>query len=332
MKKRIVAVRRLHAEHLKQLEGKFHVDYFPHLDDDNLDEYHAAVARAHGLIGGKLSVTPALLDAAPHLEVVATISVGYDNFPVDDMSRRGIVLCNTPDVLTETTADTGFALIMATARRVPELDRFVREGQWQAHVDEAQFGRDVHGKTLGMVGMGRIGAAVARRGALGFGMPVIYSNASPKPVLDAELGARCCSFEELLACADIVCVTVPLTDSTRHLIGADAFRQMKRSAIFVNIARGPVVDEAAMITALQEGEIAGAGLDVFEQEPLPATSPLLALPQVVLLPHIGSATHETRAAMAQLAVDNIVLALQGQAPPNGVNFEALAMTPAREQP
>lgn len=331
MKKRIVAVRRLHAEHLKQLEGMFHVDYFPHLDEGNLDAYHAALAHAHGLIGGKLSVTPALLDGAPNLEVVATISVGYDNFPVDEMSRRGIVLCNTPDVLTETTADTGFALIMATVRRVPELDRFVREGQWQAHVEEAQFGRDVHGKTLGMVGMGRIGAAVARRGALGFGMPVIYSNASPKPALNAELGARCCSFEALLACADVVCVTVPLTDSTRHLIDADAFRQMKRSAIFVNIARGPVVDEAAMITALQQGDIAGAGLDVFEQEPLPSSSPLLALPQVVLLPHIGSATHETRSAMAQLAVDNLALALQGERPPNAVNPDAFSMTSAQEK-
>lgn len=328
MKKRIVAVRRMHSEHLQQLENKFHVDYFPHLDECNIDEYYTALSRAHGLIGGKLSVSPALLDGAPDLEVVATISVGYDNFPVDEMSRRGIVLCNTPDVLTETTADTGFALIMATARRVPELDRFVREGQWQSHVDEAKFGRDVHGKTLGMVGMGRIGAAVARRGALGFGMPVIYSNASPKPVLDAELGARCCTYEELLASADVVCVTVPLTDTTWHLIGADAFRQMKRSAIFVNIARGPVVDEAAMITALQQGDIAGAGLDVFEHEPLPTSSPLMALPQVVLLPHIGSATHETRAAMAQLAVDNLLLGLQEQLPPNAVNPSAFYTTSA----
>ncbi|MBD3894537.1 D-glycerate dehydrogenase [Halomonas sp. ML-15] len=331
MRKRVVAVRRLHAEHLKQLERLFHVDYFPSLGEDNVEKYYDALAQAHGLIGGKLSVTPGLLDGAPNLEVVATISVGYDNFPVDEMSRRGILLCNTPDVLTETTADTGFALIMATARRVPELDRFVREGQWQTHVDEPQFGRDVHGKTLGMVGMGRIGAAVARRGALGFGMPILYSNASPKPALDAELGARHCSFEELLASADVVCVTVPLTDSTRHLIGSDAFRQMKRSAIFVNIARGPVVDEAAMIVALQEGEIAGAGLDVFEQEPLPSTSPLLALPQVVVLPHIGSATHETRAAMAQLAVDNLAMALQGELPPCAVNPGAASFIPAQEK-
>ncbi|SEG11823.1 2-hydroxyacid dehydrogenase [Billgrantia desiderata] len=322
MRKRVVAVRRLHETHLAQLEREFEVDYFPDLGEENQAAFGEALSRAHGLVGGKLSITPEILDEAPNLKIIATISVGYDNFPVEAMTRRGILLCNTPDVLTETTADTGFALIMAAARRVPELDRFVRRGEWQTHIGESHFGRDVHGKTLGLVGLGRIGAAVARRGALGFGMPIRYSNASLKPVLGVELGARRCSLDELLETSDFVCVTVPLTAETRHLIDRDAFRRMKPSAIFVNVARGPVVDEMALVQALQEGWIAGAGLDVYECEPLSADSPLLQLAQVVTLPHIGSATHETRAAMAQRAVDNLILALKGERPIDVVNEEA----------
>ncbi|MEC9481732.1 MAG: D-glycerate dehydrogenase, partial [Halomonas sp.] len=242
-----------------------------------------------------------------------------DNSPVDERTRRGTLLGNTPDVPPETPADTGFSLIMATARRVVELAEFVKRGDWKESIGEAQFGCDVHGKTLGMVGMGRIGAAVARRGALGFGMNVLYSHASPKPELDAELGARRCEPDELLAQADFVCVTVPLTAETTHLFGAEQFARMKSSAIFINIARGRVVDEAALIQALQDGEIRGAGLDVFEQEPLPADSPLPHMANVVALPHIGSATHETRTAMAQRAVDNITLALNGERPISLVN-------------
>lgn len=321
MKKRVVAVRRLHAEHLDQLEQACHVDYFPELDDSNMDVFLASMAQAHGLIGGKLAINEGLLERSPHLEVVATISVGYDNFPVEVMTQKGIALCNTPDVLTETTADTGFALIMAASRRVAELDRWVREGEWRAHIGEPQFGCDVHGKTLGIIGLGRIGAAVARRGALGFGMPVLYSHSSPKPQLESALGARRCSLDSLLEQSDVVCVTVPFTDDTYHLIGQDAFKAMKPSGIFVNIARGAVVDETALIAALQANEISGAGLDVFEQEPLSSDSPLMAMSQVVILPHIGSATHETRAAMAQLAVDNLLAALRGERPANLANSQ-----------
>ncbi|CAM9765716.1 unnamed protein product [Ectocarpus sp. 12 AP-2014] len=319
MKKRVVAVRRLHAEHLAQLARASHVDYFPELDDSNMDAFLASVEQAHGLIGGKLSIDEALLERAPHLEVVATISVGYDNFPVEAMTQKGIALCNTPDVLTETTADTGFALIMAASRRVAELDRWVREGHWRAHIGEQQFGCDVHGKTLGVIGLGRIGAAVARRGALGFGMPILYSNSSPKPHFESELGAKRCSLDSLLKQSDVVCVTVPLTSDTYHLIGQEAFKAMKPSGIFVNISRGAVVDEEALVAALQTNEIAAAGLDVFEQEPLASVSPLMAMSQVVILPHIGSATHETRAAMAQLAVDNLLATLRGERPANLAN-------------
>lgn len=321
MKKRLVIQGRLSDAQQTELSDLFEVDVLPKTSSLDAPENRALLAETHGIIGSGLAITPQLLDAAPNLKVIATISVGYDNIPVDELTKRGIMLCNTPDVLTETTADTGFALIMAAARRVVELAEWVKADKWQASIGPALFGSDVHGKTLGMVGFGRIGQAVARRGALGFGMQVLYSNASPKPDLESELGAQRRELNELLAEADFVCVTVPLTAETEHLIGAQEFALMKPSGIFINIARGKVVDESALMHALETSVIQAAGLDVFEQEPLRAASPLTKMPNVVALPHIGSATHETRDAMAQRAVDNIRLALQGERPISLVNEE-----------
>jgi len=321
VKKRLVVQGRLSDAQLDTLNDLFKVDVLPKPSALDAPENRAVLAGAQGIIGSGLAITPTLLDAAPELEVIATISVGYDNIPVDELTRRGIMLCNTPDVLTETTADTGFTLIMATARRAVELAEWVKAGHWQSSIGPDRFGSDIHGKTLGMVGFGRIGQAVARRGALGFGMQVLYSNASPKPALEKELGAQRRELDELLAEADFVCVTVPLTAETERLIGAREFARMKPSSIFINIARGKVVDENALIDALENGVIHAAGLDVFEQEPLPASSPLPKMPNVVALPHIGSATHETRDAMAQRAVDNIRLALKGERPISLVNEE-----------
>lgn len=322
MKKRILAYGRLNEDQLAQLAEEFEVQTFNDLASADDPDFRTALREAHGLIGASLTIPPALLDEAPNLEAIATISVGYDNYPVDDLTQRGILLCNTPDVLTETTADTGFLLIMAAARRAIELADWVKRGDWQASVGPEHFGSDVHGKTLGMVGFGRIGAAIARRGALGFGMRVLYSNASPKPALEAELGAERLELEALLAESDFVCVTVPLTAETEHLIGEREFALMKPSAIFVNISRGKVVHEAALINALELGRIRAAGLDVFEQEPLSPESPLPTMANVVALPHIGSATHETRTAMAQRAVDNLILALKGEPPISLVNEAA----------
>jgi phosphogluconate 2-dehydrogenase len=332
-KKRIVALRRLKESHLQRLREAFELAYFeePELQPEAVA---AALRQAHGLIGGKLQVTSAMLDEAPALEAVATISVGYDNLPVAELSRRGILLTNTPDVLTETTADTGFMLIMASARRLVELANMVREGRWTQHVGEPHFGHDVHGKTLGLVGLGRIGRAIARR-ALGFNMRVLYSNASPKPDLETQWGLERRSFEQLLAESDFVCLTVPLTEQTDHLLGYEQCRVMKRSAFLINVSRGRVVDEAGLIRALDERLIAGAGLDVFEQEPVAADSPLLRMDNVVTLPHIGSATHETRAAMASCAVENICQALRGERPRDLVNPEARPggfVQPQQEQP
>ncbi|PHR00754.1 MAG: bifunctional glyoxylate/hydroxypyruvate reductase B [Halomonas sp.] len=321
MKKRLIVQGQLSDAQLATLEHLFEVTQLSKAMSLDAPDNRHYLAEAHGIIGSGLAITPELLDAAPKLEVISTISVGYDNIPVDELTRRGIMLCNTPDVLTETTADTGFTLIMATARRVVELAEWVKAGQWQASIGPSLYGSDVHGKTLGMVGFGRIGQAVAKRGALGFGMKVLYSNASPKPAIEQQLGATRRELDELLAESDFVCVTVPLTAETERLIGAQQFALMKRSAIFINIARGKVVDESALINALENGVIKAAGLDVFEQEPLSASSPLPHMLNVVALPHIGSATHETREAMTQRAVDNTRLALQGKPPISLVNKE-----------
>lgn len=321
-KKHVLVYGRINEDQLAELSRHFKVRCFSNIDLANDPAFNEALKNAHGLVGSNLPITPELLNIAPKLEAIATISVGYDNYPVEEMTRRGILLCNTPDVLTETTADTGFLLIIATARRAIELADFVKRGDWQASIGEPQFGSDVHGKTLGMVGMGRIGAAIATRGALGFGMKVLYSNASPKPALESSLGAERREIDALLAESDFVCVTVPLTPETEHLFGAREFALMKPSAIFVNISRGKVVDESSLIAALEQGEIHAAGLDVFEQEPLSPESPLPHMPNVVALPHIGSATHETRRAMAQRAVDNIRLALKGERPISLVNDAA----------
>lgn len=305
-----------------RLAEVFTLSEFEGVDDGNRAEFVAALGRADGAIGVGVNVTAALLDAAPKLKAWATISVGYDAFDVPELTRRGIVLMNTPDVLTETTADTVFALILASARRVVELAELVKAGGWTASLGEAHFGTDVHGKTLGIVGMGRIGGAVARRAALGFGMKVLYSNRSRNEAAERAYGAQHRTLSALLAEADFVVTLVPLSPATERLIGAGEFAQMKRGAIFINAARGKVIDEAALIDALASGHLRAAGLDVFEREPVPVDSPLLTMKQVVALPHIGSATHETRHAMALCAADNLIAALTGEPLKNAVNPQA----------
>ena len=287
------------------------------------DAFVAALKDADGAIGASVTITPAMLEGATKLKALSTISVGFDNFDVPDLTRRGIILAHTPEVLTESTADTVFSLILATARRVVELADWVKAGQWQGGVAPAQFGVEVQGKTLGIVGLGRIGGAVARRAALGFNMKVLYTNRNPNPQAEQAYGARRVELAELLASADFVCLQVPLTPETQHLIGAAELRAMKKSAILINASRGATVDEAALIEALRNGTIHAAGLDVFETEPLPADSPLLSLANVVALPHIGSATHETRHAMALNAAENLVAALDGRLTRNVVNRDVL---------
>lgn len=293
------------------------------VDPTDKAAFIAALKDADGAIGASVKISPDMIEGATRLKALSTVSVGFDQFDVDDLTRRGIVLTHTPDVLTESTADTVFALILASARRVVELAEWVKEGNWKASIGEACFGVDVQGKTLGIVGLGRIGGAVARRAALGFRMDVLYTNRHANEQAERDYGARRVSLDELLAQSDFVCLQVPLTPETRGLIGANELKKMKRSAILINASRGPTVDEAALIDALQNGTIRAAGLDVFEKEPLAANSPLLAMKNVVALPHIGSATHETRHAMNRNAAENLLGALDGTLTQNIVNREVL---------
>jgi glyoxylate reductase len=260
-----------------------------------------------------------LLDAAgPGLVIVANYAVGFDNIDVEACSRRGVLVSNTPEVLSETTADTAWALIMAAARRVPEGDRFLRSKAPWIWGPEMMLGQDVHGKLLGIVGFGRIGQSMARR-ASGFGMRVVYFDVfRPPPEVEADLGAEYRELDDLLAEADIVTIHVALTPETRHLFGKEQFGRMKPTAVVVNTSRGPVIDEAALAEALGEGEIFAAGLDVFEREP-EVHPALLELENAVVIPHLGSATVETRDAMGMLAIDNLTAALEGRRPPTLVN-------------
>jgi phosphogluconate 2-dehydrogenase len=314
MRKRVVVFRELPPDQLARLQAEHEVVVANPRIAAQQDAFHSALATAQGLIGSSFPIGDAVLAQAPDLEVVSSVSVGVDNYDLAAFKQRGVMLCNTPGVLTETTADTIFSLVMATSRRIVELALLVREGRWTHNIGESLFGWDVHGKTLGIVGFGRIGQAVARRGALGFGMPVLYHSRSPVEVPELTGRVRHAALEELLRESDIVALTLPLTERTRGMIGAAQFAAMKPGAIFINGARGAIVQEDALLEALDSGHLRAAGLDVFAVEPLPADSPLRVHPRVTATPHIGSATHETRCAMAQLATSNLLEALAGKRP------------------
>jgi glyoxylate reductase len=261
-----------------------------------------------------------VLTAGTSLKVVANVAVGYDNIDVQAATQRGIVVTNTPGVLTDTTADFAWGLLFSIARRIPEGDRYIRAGKWEEWKLMLMLGHDIYDRTLGIVGMGRIGQAVARR-AQGFGMRVLYHNRRRlEGTVETELGATWVEFPTLLQQADFVSLHVPLTPDTTHLIGESEFRMMQPTAYLINTARGPIVDEQALVRALEEGWIAGAALDVFEHEPR-VPQALQKLDNVVLAPHIGSASVATRTKMAVMAAENLVAALRGQRPPYVVNPE-----------
>jgi gluconate 2-dehydrogenase len=320
MKKTVLAFSRVSPEMAERLQQDFNVIIPDPKKGDLNEQFNEALPHSHGMIGAGRKLGREQLESARQLEVVSSISVGYDNYDVGYLTERGIMLTNTPDVLTESTADVGFSLIMSSARRVAELDAFTKAGKWTRSIEAQHFGTDVYGKTLGIVGMGNIGAAVARRGRLGFNMPILYSGNSRKTAIEQELGAQFRTLDQLLAESDFVCLVVPLSEKTQHLISTRELSLMKKSAILVNIARGPIVDEPALIEALQNGTIRGAGLDVYEKEPL-SESPLFQLSNAVTLPHIGSATDETRQAMADRAYANLRAALLGEKPQDLVNAQ-----------
>jgi len=286
------------------------------------DELRAACQDADALIT-MLSdrVDADFMAACPSLRVIANYAVGYDNLDLVAAARGGVVLTNTPDVLTEATADIAWTLLLGVARRVREGERLLRAGDFHGWRSDMLLGSDLHGRVFGLIGMGRIGAATARR-ARGFGMRVHYCNRNPvAPELAAELGAVRCTLDELLAEADVLSVHCPLTPETHHLLNAARLAQLKPSAILINTARGPVVDEAALASALESGALRGAGLDVYEHEPKVHPA-LMTRDDVMLLPHLGSATTETRAVMAELALANCLAVLAGEAPKTPITLPA----------
>jgi len=268
-----------------------------------------------------------VFNAAPKLKIVAQLAVGFDNIDIAEATRRGIYVTNTPEVLTDTTADFAWALLMAVARRVAEADKYVRTGQWKVSWHPAMLaGRDVHSATIGIVGAGRIGYAVAKR-AKGFDMKILFYDVVPRPEIEKDLGAKKVDMDTLLKESDFVSIHVPLMKETHHLINAEKFKLMKKTAYLINNSRGPVVDEKALYEALKKGQIAGAGLDVFEQEPTPLDNPLLKLDNVVVAPHISSASLETRSKMAEMVAENLIAFFQGKKPPNLVNPDVMKIKP-----
>ncbi|HEX5785173.1 MAG TPA: D-glycerate dehydrogenase [Burkholderiaceae bacterium] len=324
----ILVARRIFPETLARLQAHFDVDANATDEVWPPDELCRRLqGKAGALTTGSERITPELLAACPGLKIVANMAVGFNNFDVPACTAHGVLATNTPDVLTDTTADFGFALLMATARRMAEAEHFLRAGLWNRWSVDMFAGAEVHGSTLGILGMGRIGQGMARRGHHGFGMRVIYHNRSRlDAATEAACGASYVSKAELLAQADHLVLVLPYTADNHHAIGAAELAQMKPTATLVNIARGGIVDDAALAQALKERRIAAAGLDVFEGEPQ-VHPDLLIVPNVVLTPHIASATLKTRRAMADLAADNLIAWLTEGRALTPINPEVTA-TPA----
>ncbi|OAS89056.1 MULTISPECIES: 2-hydroxyacid dehydrogenase [Metabacillus] len=264
------------------------------------------------------TIDHSLMSKATNLKIVANMAVGYNNIDITSATKHGIMVTNTPGVLTETTADLTFGLLMATARRLVEASDYLKNGDWKTWSPMKLTGQDVHGATLGIIGLGRIGEALARR-AKGFNMEILYYNRSRKYEQEKELGITYTSFENLLKVSDFICIITPYTPETKHLIDTEQLSLMKKNAILINTARGGIVNEAALYNTLKNKGIFGAGLDVFEEEPVSLDHPLLTLPNVVTLPHIGSASKATRIKMADLAANNLILGLKGKRPQNLIN-------------
>lgn len=322
MKPRVYLALRVPDQAAARIEAECSVSRYDGRGQPSKEELLAALGDIDGLLGSaQLPLDAQVLAAAPRLRVVSNFGVGYDNVDLEVATRRGVIVCNTPGVLTDAVADLTMAMVLSLARKLPEAERFVREGRWSPG-RTAPLGTDLGGKTLGIVGLGRIGRAVAQR-ARCFGVAVCFYDQFRDPGEDAAFCAYR-ALDDLLRESDFVTLHVNLTDETRGLIGARELALMKPTAYLINTSRGQVVDQAALVEALRAGRIAGAALDVLEQEPPAPDDPILHLPNLLLLPHIGSATVETRLAMLELAIENLLAALRGETPPSVVNPEALA--------
>ena len=331
-KPKVYVTRELPERGLKIIKERFDAEVWPEYappPKKTIIEKAKDVDALATLLSDKIDAE--VFDAAPKLKMIAQLAVGFDNVDVQEATKRGIYVSNTPEVLTDTTADFAWALLMTLARRVGEADKYVRTGKWKVGWHPAMLqGRDVYGATIGIVGAGRIGYAVAKR-ATGFSMKILFYDVIPRPEMEKDFGAKKVDLDTLLKQSDFVSIHVPLMKETHHLINAEKLRLMKKTAYLINNSRGPVVDEKALYDALNEGRIAGAGLDVFEQEPAPLDNPLLKLDNVVVAPHISSASYETRSKMAEMVADNLVAFFEGKKPPNLVNPDVLKVRPLTKQ-
>ncbi|MCK4478699.1 D-glycerate dehydrogenase [Candidatus Bathyarchaeota archaeon] len=325
-KPRVYVTRELPERGLHIIKERFDAEIWPEYappPKEVIIEKAAKVDALATLLSDKIDAE--VFDAAPNLRIVSQLAVGFDNIDVKEATKRGIYVTNTPGVLTETTADFAWALLMAAARRVAEADRYVRAGKWKVGWHPAMLqGRDVYGATLGIVGLGRIGSSIAKR-ARGFDMKVLYYDVIRRQDLEKELKIEYVEIDTLLQKADFVTINVPLLKATYHLIDEKKLRLMKKTAILINNARGPVIDEKALYKALKEGWIASAGLDVFEQEPTPQSNPLLTLENVIVAPHISSASFETRSRMSEMVAENLVAFFESRIPPNLVNKDVVGI-------
>jgi gluconate 2-dehydrogenase len=316
MKPKVIVYKKVDKKVLDFIQNTLDVIYFEKLDSQTYPVFLEKLKDVQGILGSGLKVDKELLAQAPNLKIVCNTSVGYDNLDLSALEERGVIATNTPNVLNDTVADTIFGLLLAAARRIPELDHWVKKGHWESTLEEKWFGVDVHHKVLGIVGMGGVGTAIAKRAYCGFDMEILYHNRSRNEEAERKYNASYCTLDDLLKQSDFVCLMTPLTPETENLFGKREFELMKDTAIFINGSRGRTVDEQALIHALKTGEILGAGLDVFVQEPIQKDHPLLSMTNVVTLPHIGSATYETRFKMAMMGAANLVAGLQGEVPPN----------------
>ncbi len=317
-KQKVVVFSQIDATIQQRLQQDYTVVVLNPKDGDINEQIRQQVQDADAMIGAGRVLNASNLATAKKLKIISSVSVGYDNYDVDYLNQKKIWLAHTPHVLTETTADLAFTLLMSAARKVPSLDQWTKQGEWKRTVGSAQFGQEVFGKTLGIIGLGHIGAAIARRAFHGFNMRIVYHNRHEKLSLAQALSAQYLSLEDLLQQSDFVVIAVDLNQDSKALIGAEQLALMQKHAVLVNISRGSVLDEQALIEVLQTRKIFAAGLDVYQQEPL-QSSPLFQLDNVVTLPHIGSATAETRYKMAELAYHNLHTALQGKIPAALVN-------------
>ncbi|MEM1989764.1 MAG: glyoxylate reductase [Candidatus Bathyarchaeia archaeon] len=325
---RVYLTREIPERGLKKIMERFEVEVWPEYGPPPKQVIIEKARDADALVT-LLSdrIDAEVFDAAPKLKIIAQMAVGYDNIDVEEATRRGVYVTNTPGVLTETTADFAWALMMAVARRVVEADRYVREGKWKVGWHPMMLlGRDVYGATLGIIGAGRIGSAVARR-AKCFNMKILYYDVVRNLQMEQETGAKFVDLDTLLRESDFISIHVPLTKETYHLINSERLKLVKKTAYIINTARGPVIDEKALYEALKEGRLAGAALDVFEQEPTPIDNPLLKLDNVVVAPHIASASYETRSRMAEMVAENLIAFFEGRQPPNLVNPDVMKIRP-----